>query len=764
MPDTDTVSHARKFLRGEHLKFAEANELWKRLKSEDQLSLARQVLRRLREKPICLSDGAPNDTRTREILCRQEALLTSRDPELDSATRHDEALNLLAHEFEFIENKKLGGDEETLGIAGGICKRRWNDLGQLKDLVQAAEFYERAAKNELGDDAYPHINAAFLEDLLAAAGDRPAERRERAKRLRERIQTDLPVSGTWFNAATHAEALFGLGRYTAATEALRRVGANAKPAPWELRTMAEQLAQLAYLREERPLEHPPIRMFFETLLPGASDAIRSVTIGKVGLALSGGGFRASFYHLGVLACLAERDVLRDLEVLSCVSGGSIVGACYWLKLRQRMLKPEPMQHESYVELVRELISHFQDAVGANLRRKVQPHLAQVIWRFLSDKRGVLDPEKTADALEEYFYRPLWPDDGPIQMDQLAFSPKDHDVALTGSEEFNPAKHNWLRAHKVPALILNATTVNTGHAWRFTPTWMGESPWSIHESADSIPRLEWSNYDKSAGWQIRLARAVAASACVPMVFAPLRIGQYYGQGIEISLVDGAVHDNQGSVSLLASGCNVIIVSDACSQLMLEPAPVPGLKGLRTSALRFVNTLMERVRLANFADLVSRRRSGLLRGLTFIHMKAGLDADVIRLRFSHEASTLERAPLSSSGVRKDFQRALAEMRTDLDVFTPDEANGLMACGYQMASKGLDRDLPKLQTVWRAAPRADWPFQEMLVEITSAATTTVRRDDRLAALRAAHNVDFSTGSLSRLVRTAPPLWGKVKSFLST
>ena len=761
MPDTDAVSHARKFLRGEQLKFAEANELWKRLKKEDQLSLARQVLRQLREKPLCLSDSLPSDTLTRAILCRQEALLTSKDPELDAATRHDEALTLLANVFGFIENAELVGDGETLGIAGGICKRRWNDLGQLKDLVRAAEFYERAAKTELGDDAYPHINAAFIEDMLAAAGDRPTERRERAKKLRERIQKDLPVSGTWFNAATRAEALFGLGKYAEATEALRRVGADAKRAPWELRTMAEQLAQLAYLREERPLEHPAICTFFETLLPGASDAIRSVIVGKVGLALSGGGFRASFYHLGVLACLAERDILRDIEVLSCVSGGSIVGACYWLKLRQRLLNPEPMRRESYVELVRELISHFQGAVRANLRGRVQPYVAEAIWRFLSDKRGALDPEKTADALEEYFYRPLWPGDGPIQMDQLAFSPTDHDAALTGSEEFNPAKHNWLRAHKVPALILNATTVNTGHAWRFTPTWMGESPWSVHESADSIPRLEWSTYDKSTGWQMRLARAVAASACVPMVFAPLRIGQHYGQGIEISLVDGGVHDGQGSVSLLASGCNVVLVSDACAQLRLEPVPVPGLKGLKTSALRYVDTLMERVRLANFADLEARRRSGLLRGLTFLHMKAGLDADVIRLRFSQEATGLERTPLSPSGVRKDFQRALAEMRTDLDVFTPDEAYGLMACGYQMASKGLDRELPKLQKVWCAAPRTDWPFQEMLAEITSVASTTAHRDDRLAALWAGHNVDLSAGSPSHLVRT--PLWRKVKSFLS-
>ena len=150
MRDTDTVSHARKFLRGEQLKFAEANELWRRLKREDQLSLASQVLSQLREKPRCLSDGVPNDAPTKEILCRQEALLTSKDPELDAATRHDEVLNLLANGFEFIENKKLAGDGETLGIAGGICKRRWNDLGQLKDLVQAVEFYERAAKTNRG--------------------------------------------------------------------------------------------------------------------------------------------------------------------------------------------------------------------------------------------------------------------------------------------------------------------------------------------------------------------------------------------------------------------------------------------------------------------------------------------------------------------------------------------------------------------------------------------------------------------------------------
>src|SRR5450755_3324242 len=65
-------------------------------------------------------------------------------------------------------------------------------------------------------------------------------------------------------------------------------------------------------------------------------ARESAFIGKVGLALSGGGFRASLFHIGVLARLAELDVLRRVEVLSCVSGGSIIGAHYYLQLRETL--------------------------------------------------------------------------------------------------------------------------------------------------------------------------------------------------------------------------------------------------------------------------------------------------------------------------------------------------------------------------------------------------------------------------------------------
>jgi hypothetical protein len=45
---------------------------------------------------------------------------------------------------------------------------------------------------------------------------------------------------------------------------------------------------------------------------------------QIGLALSGGGFRASFFHLGVLAFLAERNVLRNIEVLGVPANRLIV--------------------------------------------------------------------------------------------------------------------------------------------------------------------------------------------------------------------------------------------------------------------------------------------------------------------------------------------------------------------------------------------------------------------------------------------------------
>src|SRR4051812_17346625 len=50
----------------------------------------------------------------------------------------------------------------------------------------------------------------------------------------------------------------------------------------------------------------------------------SVTALPVGLALSGGGFRATLFHLGALWRLNELGWLRRLDIITSVSGGSII--------------------------------------------------------------------------------------------------------------------------------------------------------------------------------------------------------------------------------------------------------------------------------------------------------------------------------------------------------------------------------------------------------------------------------------------------------
>src|SRR3972149_9235204 len=57
---------------------------------------------------------------------------------------------------------------------------------------------------------------------------------------------------------------------------------------------------------------------------------------KIALALWGGGFRATLFHLGSLCRLNECGLLPKLKCVSGISGGSIITA--WFGLRFRDLK------------------------------------------------------------------------------------------------------------------------------------------------------------------------------------------------------------------------------------------------------------------------------------------------------------------------------------------------------------------------------------------------------------------------------------------
>ena len=62
--------------------------------------------------------------------------------------------------------------------------------------------------------------------------------------------------------------------------------------------------------------------------PGNASEKKSLDLGLVGLAFSGGGIRSATFNLGVLQALAELRLLRMFDYLSTISGGGYIGA--WL--------------------------------------------------------------------------------------------------------------------------------------------------------------------------------------------------------------------------------------------------------------------------------------------------------------------------------------------------------------------------------------------------------------------------------------------------
>jgi hypothetical protein len=66
---------------------------------------------------------------------------------------------------------------------------------------------------------------------------------------------------------------------------------------------------------------------------------------KIGLALSGGDFRGTLYHLGVVRFLRDAGILRDITHITSVSGGSILAAHLVLNWDRYNGSPQEFEYE-----------------------------------------------------------------------------------------------------------------------------------------------------------------------------------------------------------------------------------------------------------------------------------------------------------------------------------------------------------------------------------------------------------------------------------
>jgi predicted acylesterase/phospholipase RssA len=274
----------------------------------------------------------------------------------------------------------------------------------------------------------------------------------------------------------------------------------------------------------------PEEVALEALSAEEADALMSAmaaspgpklgAVGRMGLALSGGGYRAAAFHLGVMGVLHRVGLLPSVRVLSTVSGGSIVGAGWLVSLA------ESRGFAEFERTFRRWLSTTDVVASAGAK--------------LSQGSDGRTPSLIRAAAAVY-----------AQSDVI------------GAFRFGDFREGF----PVEDIVINATEFTTGNVFRFTRT----ASLRAAIGNQNVPvKREVLN-------RVRLADAVAASSCFPGAFEPLVWPTDFDlDGLDaavapepVYLMDGGIVDNQGisSVDLAvrraanrASPLDLVVISD------------------------------------------------------------------------------------------------------------------------------------------------------------------------------------------------------------
>lgn len=253
------------------------------------------------------------------------------------------------------------------------------------------------------------------------------------------------------------------------------------------------------------------------------------------LCLSGGGYRAMLFHVGVLWRLNDVGYLSKVERVSSVSGGSITAAV--LGLNWEALGFETIGAPAAPVTVG---ANFVDCVVEPLRA-----MASVTIDKWAIGVGVITPgisisDRVVDLYRKYLFKAKTLQDLPDR----------------------------------PRFVINATNVQSGALWRFSKPYMAD--WRVGRVPS--PTTE-------------LAVAVAASSAFPPVLSPAHLSLEPGEvqpnpgnnkaaddlhrppyTTEVVLTDGGVYDNLG-LETAWKNYTTVLVSDAGGKIAPDPDP-PG----------------------------------------------------------------------------------------------------------------------------------------------------------------------------------------------
>ena len=238
------------------------------------------------------------------------------------------------------------------------------------------------------------------------------------------------------------------------------------------------------------------------------------------LCLSGGGYRAMLFHVGVLWRLYETGLLQAVKRISSVSGGSITAGMLALKWKELSFDPDRLKSD-FLPLV---VSPVRELAGETIDADA------IFW-------GIPLPGRISDQVAKAYNTHLFK--GATLQD----------------------------LPNEPRFVINATNVQSGALWRFMKPYMRDY-----------------RVGKVEAPKILLAQAVAASSAFPPVLSPFEMRlnaeaftPNSGHDLQrkpftthVFLTDGGVYDNLG-LETAWKRYQTVLVSDGGGKSQPEEEP-------------------------------------------------------------------------------------------------------------------------------------------------------------------------------------------------
>lgn len=341
------------------------------------------------------------------------------------------------------------------------------------------------------------------------------------------------------------------------------------------------------------------------------------------LCLSGGGYRAALFHLGVLRRLDELGTLSRVDTVSAVSGGSILAGYLANELGEWPRSGQPL-----AGFATTVVPGFRDFTRKNIR---------TLWalkRALPWKWG--DATVAVESLVDRYEKDIV----ALRLDQL------------------PRRPNY---------VFCASDLTFGTNWVSERDRVGS-----YMPGYVKPPPDWT-----------AARAVAASSCFPPIFEPMPVdldpSRFSGGRLaaddperaelisQMRLTDGGVYDNMALEPVWKRHAVVLVCDGGATFDRRSPAP-------------FWRPFKQ---LGRYLEVQSRQASAVRRRWLIASFLRGEMRGVYLGIGSCVTSFDRHAP----GYDHDLVRSvIAEVRTDLDYFSDAEAGVLENHGYLLADAAM------------------------------------------------------------------------------